>query len=279
MGFPMAERLLNAGHNCSVYNRSLNKAKELEIRGAKAYSQCSRAVEGAECIILMLADLKAMEEVLLTDECLKVIKGKTIIQMGTIAPDESIYLNQRFRECQAQYLEAPVLGSRKEAADGRLIVMVGSSKENFNKWKPVLSIFGEQLQYIGAVGKAAALKLALNQLIANHLAGFSLSLGIIEKNNIDIQVFMNILKESALFAPMYEKKMPNWKNRNYDNPNFPVKHLLKDVRLILKESDSKGLRTDVLKSIEGLLEESMDQGLADKDYSSIFNVINNITHD
>ncbi|MBZ0165555.1 MAG: NAD-binding protein, partial [Candidatus Omnitrophica bacterium] len=120
---------------------------------------------------------------------------------------------------------------------------------------------------------AAALKLALNQLIAVHAAGFSLSLGIVERNDIDRQLFMEILRESSLYTSMYDKKLHNWVERDFSNPNFPTKHLQKDVRLISEHASEAGLNTGVLEAIRTIIDQSVERGCGDMDYSSIINVI------
>jgi 3-hydroxyisobutyrate dehydrogenase len=232
------------------------------------------AVDRAECIILMLADIKAIEDVLFGENNID-LDEKTIIQMGTISPLESIALAQQVIICRGEYLECPVLGSRVESSEGNLILRVGSTKKQFEDCLGLLKVFGPQPRYIGEVGKAAALKLAVNQLIASHAVGFSLSLGIIQKNDVSIDMFMDILRNSTLCAKMFDKKLPNWIGRNYDHPNFPVKHLLKDVDLILKESKEHGLSTEVIEGIQAVLIKTMDRGLGDKDYSALYNIINN----
>jgi len=238
MGYPMAERLIAAGHQVVAYNRTREKAEPLAQKGAIIVGTAKAAIEQSECVVLMLSDITAIERVLFGDEPID-FAGKMVIQMGTIAPLESIALAQQVIICGGEYLECPVLGSRKEAADGVLILMVGSSEKQFNDWAKILNVFGSNPRHIGEVGKAAALKLAVNQLIASHAAGFSLSLGIIEKSNVDVDAFMNILNKSTLYARMFDKKLPNWLSRNYENPNFPVKHLLKDIDLIIGKTNRR----------------------------------------
>jgi len=275
MGIPMATRLLEKGYEITVYNRTLEKAKLLEEKGAKIAENVSKAIKDTECIILMLADKVAIEDTLINQSDSE-LKDKVVIQMGTIAPFESVQLQKSLSEKGASYLECPVLGSIKEALGGHLILMAGAEKKLFEKWKDVLSAFGEQVYYIGEVGKAAAVKLALNHLIAAHALSFSLSLGLVEKNNVDKNIFMSILRDSALYAPMFDKKFANWEKRSYENPNFPLKHLLKDVNLIMGEASDKNLNIDLLDVMSKLIKQGMERGLGEKDYSSVFNVINKI---
>ena len=268
----MAHRLILGGEDVVVYNRTKEKVKGLVRDGAKAADSVGEAVQLSDCIILMLSDERAIEEALFSDEKLD-FSRKTVIQMGTISPRESIEFQKKVYQQGGDYFECPVLGSRSEAEAGNLILMVGSSEEKFNNWKKLLCHFGPDPKYIGGVGKAAALKLAMNQLIAAHAVSFSLSLGLVREAGIDVKQFMDILGSSALFAPMFEKKMKNWKDRNFENPNFPTKHLLKDVKLVEKTVREYGLSTDVIASISALYEKALDSGLADQDYSSIYNII------
>lgn len=271
MGEPMAFRLLKANYIVNVYNRTISKTERLKKHQAKVFTSPDAAVKESPIIITMLTDYNAITEVLFNNKIN--FKGKTLIQMSTISPDESLLLKERIENVQGEYIEAPVLGSIQQAESGELIVMVGSSIENFNKWKKLLKNFGDMVLYIGEVGKASALKLALNQLIVTLLTAFSMSVGYVRNKGIDINVFMEILRRSALYAPTFDKKLPNMLKRDFDKANFPLKHLLKDVNLIFQEFKNEGINTSVLESVKSILIKAMDEKLSDKDYSALYNII------
>jgi 3-hydroxyisobutyrate dehydrogenase len=193
--------------------------------------------------------------------------------MGTIAPEESKKIAQRVIAEGGKYLEAPVLGSIPEAKTGKLLVMVGGEEDVFQDCLPILATLGEQPNYIGAVGEAAALKLALNQLIAALTAGFSLSLGLIQRENVDVEKFMAILRDSALYAPTFDKKLQRMGDRHFENPNFPTKHLLKDTKLFLQAAQEVSLNTIGLEGTQKIIEQAIAASLADTDYSAIYNII------
>jgi 3-hydroxyisobutyrate dehydrogenase len=202
--------------------------------------------------------------------------GKTIIQMGTIAPLESIEVQKAIFERGGEYFECPVLGSRNEVKDGQLILMVGSSPQKFAEWKDFLKLLGPQPKHVGEVGKAAALKLALNQLIASYASAYAFSLAFLQKEEIRVEDFLEIIRPSSLYTPMLDKKLPKWLNRDYSNPNFSLKHLLKDVDLILREAHHLKLSTQVVKAIRLQLASALSQGLGESDYSA---VLESILHD
>ncbi len=157
MGKPMAGRLLEAGYSLSVYNRTLSKADSLHQAGARLASSPAEAMQDADGVVLMLADARAIHDVLFKRDALVQVSGRTVIQMGTIGPQESLRICDRVQHAGGEYLEAPVLGSVTPAETGDLIVMVGGSRELFDRWHPLLSCFGPDPLWVGPVGQAAAL--------------------------------------------------------------------------------------------------------------------------
>lgn len=271
MGQPMVKRLLAANIPVIAYNRTASKLDSLKEAGVTIASSPIEVLQNSDCLILMLTNVTAIRELLLSGA--GDLDNRTIIQMGTIAPQESRTLHREIHEKGGDYLEAPVLGSIPEAENGKLSIMVGGTQQQFERWSSLLQHFGSDPILIGEVGTAAALKLALNQLIASLTSAFALSLGFLERQGVDQDKFMEILRRSALYAPTFDKKLARMCDRNYDNPNFPTKHLLKDVNLFLQESESLDLMDDSLEGIQRILQKAIDLGLADLDYSALYSAI------
>ncbi len=274
MGGPMAERLLATGHGLIVYNRTREKTARLASLGAEVAAAPAEAVGAADLIILMLADAAAIAATVFSEESASRRRpGATLIQMGTISPRQSLGFKDRWEMLGGEYLEAPVLGSIPQAKEGNLVVMVGSTKDQYERWLPVLERFSPGPLYVGAVGKASALKLALNQLIASLTAAFSFSLGLVRRNGLDVELFMKILRSSSLFAPTFDQKLPRYLRRDFSAPHFPTRHLLKDVNLILEEGRAAGLSTPALEGVRAVVEKAVARGLADADYSSVYEAV------
>jgi 3-hydroxyisobutyrate dehydrogenase len=276
LGRAIAERLQSVGHTVTVYNRTTTKALPLQACGITVVTRPEQAIAQADCVVLMLADAAAIRAVLLTPASLAVLRGKTVIQMGTIAQEESLALQTEIEQVGGSYCEAPVLGSLAEAQAGTFLLMVGGTEEQFVEWGPLFRSLSREPRLIGPAGKAASLKLALNQLIAAEISAFALSLGMVQRAGVPIDIFMAILKASALFAPAFEKKLPRLLTRDYQQPNFSTRHLLKDVELFLREASGYALTTSSLEGIRPVLERTIAQGLGDSDYSAIFEVVNPI---
>ncbi|MBF2029689.1 MAG: NAD(P)-dependent oxidoreductase [Oscillatoriales cyanobacterium C42_A2020_001] len=273
MGLPMAERVLNAQLPLIAYNRTPEKLKPLQQAGAELALSPEALIRAVDCIVLMLTNAEAIRAMVLSETSRIALAGKTVIQMGTIAPMESRALCKDVTTAGGAYLEAPVLGSIPEAKAGKLIVMVGSTPEQFEQWQPVLCCFGAEPRRVGDVGTAAAIKLALNQLIGSLTAAFATSLGFVQQQGADVEIFMQILRGSALYAPTFDKKLQRMLERNYANPNFPTKHLLKDTNLFLQEAEAARLNPEIPTAVQTILERAMDLGLAEDDYCALFSAV------
>lgn len=274
LGSAIAERLHAVGHTVVAFNRTSTKALPLQTQGIAVVGAAELAVRQADCALLLLTDAAAIRSVLFTPACSAALKGKTIVQMGTIAPNESLEIQREVEQQGGAYCEAPVLGSLAEAEAGTLFVMVGGTEAQFTTWSSLFRSLGREPRHIGPVGSAAALKLALNHLIAAETSAFALSLGLVQRSGVAVETFMAILRESALHAPTFDKKLPRLLKRDYHHPNFSTRHLLKDVRLFCQEAASRGLTTDALEGLPLLLERAITQGLGDLDYSALFELVN-----
>jgi 3-hydroxyisobutyrate dehydrogenase len=271
MGAPIAQRLLAQTDRLTVYNRTAAKTAKLQAQGALVAATAAEVFAESDVVILMLSDAAAIDELLFAPPV--PLGDRTVIQMGTIAPTQSQDLADRVVAAGGHYLEAPVLGSIPEAQSGNLIVMVGASAGDFDQWRSLLQCLGPNPTLVGPVGQAAAVKLALNQLIGSLTTAFGLSLALIQTAGVEPERFMEILRASALYAPTFDKKLSRMIAHNYANPNFPVKHLLKDMQLFDQAATAAGLPIAMVEPIVQLLQRTIAADLGDADYSALFSQI------
>ncbi|MCP4897652.1 MAG: NAD(P)-dependent oxidoreductase [bacterium] len=269
MGNPMALRLLNAGIDLAVYNRTTKRTQNLELSGAQVCKNSDECVATCDAIVVMVSDYEAIEVTVLNKTARQHLVNTTVIQMSTIGPQKSRDSANKIAAAGGHYLEAPVLGSIPQATDGSLIVMAGGEEELYQRWRGLLSHFGPEPQLVGPVGSAAALKLCLNQLIASLTGAFALSLGAAIREDVPVDTFMTILRNSALYAPTFDKKVEGMLADRYTPANFPAKHLLKDVRLFLNMAEEDNLDAQALQGTEAILQRALQMGLADSDYSAL----------
>jgi 3-hydroxyisobutyrate dehydrogenase-like beta-hydroxyacid dehydrogenase len=271
MGVPMGEALMRAGYTLRVYNRTRERAQPLLDAGAQWCDSPAQVLADSEVIVLMLSDQSAIEATLLTGEARAGLSGRTVIQMGTIAPRDSRAVRDAVVQAGGEYLEAPVLGSIPEARYSKLLVMVGAdTPEQYERWRELFAAFGPNPVHVGAVGQAAALKLAFNQLIASLTTAFSLSLALVRREGVSVDLFMDMLRESALYAPTFDKKLTRMLEADFSNPNFPVRHMLKDVHLVALAAREAGLDASFLEPVRENLKRVMAEGHGDEDYSALY---------
>jgi 3-hydroxyisobutyrate dehydrogenase len=272
MGEPMALRLIAAGHQVTAYNRTASKLEAIATAGGTTTPQAAEVLQAVEVVILMVSDRAAIDAVLWQDEVAKHIAGQTFIQMGTIAPQESRDLAAKIRAAGGDYLEATVLGSIPQVKTGTLLVMVGCDlPQQYLNYTSLFKALGENPIHVGKIGTAAALKLALNQLIGSLTTAFALSLKFVQNEGLAVDLFMTVLRESALYAPTFDKKLQRMVDEDFTHPNFPTKHLLKDMTLF--QDATPGYQTDLVQGVINVLKTTIESGHQDDDYSSLSTAI------
>jgi 3-hydroxyisobutyrate dehydrogenase-like beta-hydroxyacid dehydrogenase len=267
MGTAVVRRLRGQGFETRGWNRT-----PMPSEGVPVYTDIASAVNGADTLILFLSDAAAIEQTFFGPSS-PGLKGKTLIQMGTIGPGESREFARRCKQQNATWIEAPVLGSIPEASSGTLIIMAGGNHAEFARVRPVLQSLSSTCRLVGEVGKGAALKLAMNQLIGGLTASFATSLSLVRSEGVDPDDFMSLLRTSSLYAPTFDKKLEKMLTHDYANPNFPLKHLVKDIRLFRETALSNDIDTSLQGALLKLLEKGIATGHGDEDYSSLAEVL------
>ncbi|MFO7582756.1 NAD(P)-dependent oxidoreductase [Guyparkeria sp.] len=263
MGAAMARRLAEAGWSVLGYNRTPRK-----IEGIETLADLPELARRADTLWLMVSDDAACREVIesLGEEG---IRDHTVINSSTIAPDESAALARRISALGGAYLEAPVLGSIPQATSGTLQLLLGGPADLVARHDNLLRALGTPTHF-GEIRSGAAAKLAFNQLIGTLTAAFSMSLGLVQREGVDVDKFMGTLRESALYAPTFDKKLTNMLDHSFDKANFPLKHLLKDIRLFTHSAAGRDIDTHLLIGLQHVLEEGICAGHGNHDYSALY---------
>lgn len=268
LGSAIVERLLDRGHRVTVWNRRPERLPPLVALGARAAGSPAEATAASDLVIPVLSDGPTTRAVLI-EQAGPALAGRLVLQVATIAPSESEALARELLDLGAAFLETPVLGSRPEALEGRLQVMVGGEASDLERALPVLRELDPAPRHLGPVGTASHTKLALNQLIASLTHGFSLALHGIQSAGVEVEAFMAILRASALHAPTFDKKLARELSGDYDNPNFPTAHLRKDLALFVDAARARGLDVQGLSGLQSLLERATAAGLDPLDYCAL----------
>lgn len=269
MGSAMTRRFLQQGFQVHVYNRTAEKTDPLRAAGALVAASVEDLVDRTPVTLSMLRDHSASEQLLLDSNIDWM--NRQLIQMATIGVDESKSLARHIEERGGKYLEAPVLGSIPQTLSGELMIMAGGERQLFDAHQSLLQVLAaKELTYVGPVGSAAAMKLAFNQLIVSLTAAFAASHAFLKKEDVPLDLFMSLLRKSALYAPTFDKKLSMMNARRFDTANFSLENMHKDLRLIEGAFKARGISTQALKGVQAIVERAMDKRLEQADYSALY---------
>ncbi|MEA2900731.1 MAG: 3-hydroxyisobutyrate dehydrogenase [Actinomycetota bacterium] len=267
MGTPMATRLVNAGHDVTVWNRTMSRTTPLADAGASVADSPAGAAAGVELAITMLATPEALDDVLFGSDGLAsaLSSGQTLVDMSTVGPDAFRAAAARLPSGVAA-VDAPVRGSVPEATDGRLQVFVGADDDDFDRVRPVLEVFGE-VHHVGAAGAGAAMKLVVNTTLSASIVAVGEALALGQALGLDQGPVLDVLEESPL-GPTVKGKRANIEAGHYP-PSFKLRLAAKDMRLALDTAANRGLDLMTATTVRRWLDEAAAEGGADLDFSAV----------
>jgi 3-hydroxyisobutyrate dehydrogenase-like beta-hydroxyacid dehydrogenase len=265
MGTPMAARLLQAGHHLTVWDRTAEKAKPLVQQGATASRSPAEAAAGVEFAITMLATPDAVEEVLFgRDGAASTLRG-ILVEMSTIGPKAFLALAARLHGSIVA-VDAPVRGSLPEATAGKLEVFVGASDPEFEPVRPILEQLGT-VRHVGPPGAGAAMKLVVNLALGAAIVTLGEALALARGLGLDRKGVLDVLETSPI-GPAVRAKRANLESTRFP-PSFKLRHAAKDLRLVDEAAEELGLSLPAACAARESLDEAVDHGAGDLDYSAV----------
>ncbi len=266
MGIATADNLDKEGLLVATWNRS-------EKPGLPKFEPNIReAVNNADIILILVTDDEAVSDVL--DQIEPVLtSGQIVIQCSTVSPASNISFDKRVTSTGAGFVEALIGGSKVAAIERQIIFYLGGRDKEIRAVMPVLDRISAKCIHVGEVGKASAVKLAMNLNIAMQVEALSESFAYAERAGIDPAIFFNVLRNNTAGNKLSEVKEPKLKEHDF-SPQFSVKNMLKDIRLALAtEATDNGLA--LLSATEKLYARAMESGYGDEDMIALYKLINN----
>jgi 3-hydroxyisobutyrate dehydrogenase len=276
MGSGMAANLLKAGFSVTVYNRTAAKAKPLTDAGAQFASTPAEAVKDASVIISMLADDTASREVWMGKEgaLAATRKGAILIESSTVSPKWIAEFAKIVEQHGADLLDAPVTGSRMQAEAGQLSFLVGGKDAALSAATSVLKAMSKELTHLGPVGSGATMKLINNFLCGVQIASLAEALTWIERSGLDRDKALSILQAGAPGSPLLTAISARMASQTYA-VNFLLKLMTKDLLYAQNEAAQCNVDLRTAEVARTLFETAIEQGLGDKDMSSVIEPIRN----
>jgi 3-hydroxyisobutyrate dehydrogenase-like beta-hydroxyacid dehydrogenase len=267
MGTPMASRLLHAGHDLVVWNRTAERTAPLAAQGAAVKPSPAAAGAGADCIITMLATPEALEQVLFGTAGLAaaLAPGQILIDMSTVGPDEVLSVATRMPK-DVSVVDAPVRGSVPQATAGRLDIFVGATDADYERVRPILQSLGSPRR-TGGPGSGAAMKLVANLVLGAAIVtlGEALSLG--ESLALDRKLLLDALAASPI-GPIVAAKRANVESRQFA-PSFKLQLAAKDLKLVMEAAAARGRDLKQAQANRDWMDEAAERGAADLDFSAV----------
>ncbi len=265
MGRPMASKLVAAGHEVSVWNRSARQ----HVDGATTAVSPADAAKDAEVVWMCVADTAAVERVMFAEDGAEqaLREGMIVVDSSTISPSATLRFAERVNARGVHWVDAPITGSKIGAENGQLIFMVGGSNEAVEALQPLFKAMGKQVIHMGGTGKGQAAKISMNLMIALIYEGFAEAWVLSGKLGVDPHKLIELIQASMVRSGVVDYKAPFVLRRDY-SPNFPLRLMHKDIHLMLDTAKENRVKLPALETVDEIYELSSEEGWDDLDYAA-----------
>lgn len=233
MGAPMAAHVVRAGHDTTVWNRTVGRASDLVALGAHEAETVEQAVRDADVVVTMLFGPEAVREVL-TEVAAHAPRGALVIECSTIGPDVATELGALLGARGLRLVDAPVAGTVKPATEGTLGVLAGGEPADFAASKPLLDLWGDpaRVRHLGPLGSGSAMKLVINLTLGVAMTGIGEALRLAHDLGVDRTAALDVLQMGPLgFTTTQKRAMLD--TSDFRSTTFSLDLMVKDLGLCL----------------------------------------------
>jgi len=262
MGSAIAQRLIEVGHDLTVWNRSLEKARPLANAGAKVAANPADVARNAQTVITILTDAAAIDAVyggpagLLAGD----VTGKLFIEMSTVAPATETALAEKVRAKGAALVECPVGGTTGPARQGKLIGLMGGEPADVERARPILEHLCHRLEHCGPVGAGAVMKLTINMPLMIYWQALGEALALCRPLGLDPARIMELLADTSGGPNVLKVRGPAvatmLKGGDIGPVTFDIDSAVKDLRTMLGEGKRQGLELPLVERTLSCYEET-----------------------
>jgi 3-hydroxyisobutyrate dehydrogenase-like beta-hydroxyacid dehydrogenase len=275
MGAPMARRLLNAGFQLTLWNRSPDKAESLRSAGARVATSPKEAVQDADLIITMLSDGAAVAQVLFglgDDSAAPAMKpGALLVDMSSILPEQAQAHAHKLAERGLGALDAPVSGGTVGAEAGSLAIMAGGDPTDFERARPALEVLGRPV-HVGPAGSGQLCKLANQMIVGITIGAVAEALLLAEKGGANPAKVREALRGGFAESRILEVHGQRMVDHDFAKRGS-LAIQLKDLRNSLHTAQGLGFDAPITQHLTGLYMQAFDQGLGELDQSALFKLL------
>lgn len=272
IGRGIAQNLLNAGYDLTVYNRSSAKAQPFAEQGATVANIPREAAQNADVIISIVSDDSASREIWLGDNgALAGAKaGAVLVESSTISLEWSRQLTDIALGKGFDIIDCPVAGSKDAAASGALRLLVGGDEAVLEKVRPVLESFSGGIVYMGGHGTGNAIKLVNNMILAVQTLVWAEGLTLATKLGVTVENFQKLIGEGALSSPVMKAFTARMIAGTYqEDTHFPLQWMRKDAFYALRAGDEVGVPLPTASATYEAFHFAQASGLGEADVTAI----------
>lgn len=266
IGEPVTRNLLRAGIEVRIWNRTREKADRLAQDGAVVCDSAAEAAYGAEIVLTVLADADAtaetVEEIAFADEAVWV-------QMATVGVDGADRLAELAQEKGVAFVDAPVLGTRQPAEQGKLVVLASGPDDALDRCEPLFDAIGRQTRRLGSVPNGSKLKMVTNLWLLAVTEGAAEAIALAEGLGLDPREFLATMEGSQIDTPYLHLKGEAMLERRLD-PSFKLELAAKDASLVLEAAARAGVETRVARAVRDAFERGVELGHGDEDMAAVY---------
>jgi len=274
MGRGMVANLLRAGHSVTVWNRSGVASDDLVAAGAQVAPSIPDAMRGADRVMYCLSDDEAVRAVVLGADGVAASseRGTVVIDLSTISPEASREARAAVEARGGAFLDAPVFGSKGEAASGGLWVVVGGDAGVLESARPVLEAISATVHHLGPAGSGVRMKLVGNLVVASQLLALGEALTLAHKAGLDLRAVLDVLAVTDFRSPIFDGVGPAVLANDY-SPSFALGLMAKDTRLIRALAHDVGAPVSVVDAASVYVDEAIRRGWAEQNASALIKAI------
>ena len=270
MGQGMANRILEAGHELTVFDKIESSLTKIGKSGAKIAKSLEELTQDREVVISMLPHDKALEELVLNQNGLNNLlkEGSIHMPMGTHGVEIIQRINNAHNKSKQILVAGHVLGRPDMAATGQLTLVPAGPNSAIKKLKPIFDILGKKIFVAGDKPEAAtAVKIANNFVLGSAIEVIGESMSLVRKYGVDPNLFHEVLTEGLFGCPAYEVYGKIIVEEDYDNVGASVQIGIKDANLALQAAESVGVPLPSCNVMRDRLLESVSNGDGEKDWA------------
>jgi 3-hydroxyisobutyrate dehydrogenase-like beta-hydroxyacid dehydrogenase len=268
MGSAFAERLLDAGYDLVVHNRSREKTEPLAARGAVVAEQAADLAAAVDIVLTSLSDDDAFESVAAT-VLAAARPGTVLVDLSTVSPDASARVAALAERTSILYLRAPVSGNPSVVQAGNLVFIVSGAPAAFERAESVLRAIGPTIHRVGDAEEARVVKLAINLVIAGLAQLMSEALVLGEASGVSRAALLEAMGGSAAGAPFVKYKTEPLLRDDY-SATFTTNLMEKDIDLVLEAAEAGGVRLPLAGELKALLRSAIEAGYGHDDFMALF---------